>query len=147
VLGTPHYLSPEAVTDQARVGPASDLYSLGAVAYFLLTAAPPFDAPTLVELCSRHVHSIPAPPSDHAAVPSELDRMVLGLLAKHPEDRPATARVVADGLEQMTSPPWTTGDMEAWWKANGATARHDTRANIEPASGALLEVDVFRPSR
>src|SRR5205823_13279930 len=87
ILGTPAYVAPEAVTDPAHVGPAVDLYALGAVGYFLLTGRRVFEGKTAVELCIQHVSATPVPPSQVAAngascVSGELDAIVLRCLAK-----------------------------------------------------------------
>ncbi len=63
LLGTPLYMSPEAIENPTRVDARSDLYAVGAVGYFLMTGEPVFNAPTLVELCRMHVAEPPKPPS------------------------------------------------------------------------------------
>jgi eukaryotic-like serine/threonine-protein kinase len=97
LIGTPLYISPEAILAPKTVGPHSDLYGLGAVGYFLLRGEPMFLAGSLIEVCCHHVHSTPEPlplaPGDAAA--AELERIVLDCLAKRPGDRPATAAEVA----------------------------------------------------
>jgi len=91
LVGTVAYLPPEQAVGDAA-GPASDLYSLGALLYEMLTGQPPFPGDDAVSIISQHLHADPVPPSRHnAEVPEALDRAVLGLLAKRPEDRPAGA--------------------------------------------------------
>jgi len=91
LIGTPAYLAPERVNGQAA-GPASDLYSLGMVAYECLTGSLPF-AGTAVEIALAHQHqSLPPLP---AAVPRELVELIAFLTARDPARRPASARVVA----------------------------------------------------
>src|SRR5690606_31795371 len=68
VMGTPLYLSPEAITSPAAVDARSDLYALGAVGYFLLTGEHVFSGRTVVEICSHHLHTEPEPPSSRAGV-------------------------------------------------------------------------------
>ena len=99
VVGTPHYLSPEAIIAPADVDARSDLYALGGVAYYLLTGARPFEGDTVVELLCRAIYTEPAPPSDlDRTIPVDLDRIVLACLAKRPEARPATAAALSARL-------------------------------------------------
>jgi serine/threonine-protein kinase len=81
VVGTPLYMSPESIVAPDSVDAATDIYALGAVAYFLLTGEPPFTGHTVVEVCMRHMHSMPPPPSERAAVPADLEQVILGCLA------------------------------------------------------------------
>jgi class 3 adenylate cyclase len=99
LVGTVAYLPPEQALGETS-GPESDLYSLGAVLYEMLTGGPPFAGDDAVSIISQHLHADPVPPSRHNAdVPEALDRVVLGLLAKRGRDRPDGAAAVRDGLE------------------------------------------------
>jgi class 3 adenylate cyclase len=91
IVGTVAYLPPEQALGEAT-GPQSDLYSLGALLYEMLTGQPPFPGDDAVSIISQHLHADPVPPSRHnSEVPEALDRTVFALLAKRPEDRPANA--------------------------------------------------------
>ena len=91
LVGTVAYLPPEQALGEAA-GPQSDLYSLGALLYEMLTGQPPFPGDDAVSIISQHLHADPVPPSRHnPEVPEALDRAVLALLAKRPDDRPANA--------------------------------------------------------
>ncbi|HEY7267142.1 MAG TPA: AAA family ATPase [Solirubrobacterales bacterium] len=91
LVGTVAYLPPEQALGEAAA-PASDLYSLGALLYEMLTGQPPFPGDDAVSIISQHLHADPVPPSRHnPEVPEALDRAVMALLAKRAEDRPANA--------------------------------------------------------
>jgi serine/threonine-protein kinase len=91
VMGTPAYLAPERVSG-ASATPASDLYSLGVVAYECLAGAQPFTGKPL-EVAAAH-RDLPLPPFPHA-VPAEVAQLVADLTAKNPAARPASAQDVA----------------------------------------------------
>jgi len=82
----------------------SDLYSLGCVLYELVTGVPPFTADDPIAIVSQHIHATPAPPRErNASVPSDLERLILSLLTKAKEGRPASAAQVLAALEAVTS--------------------------------------------
>jgi serine/threonine-protein kinase len=120
ITGTPAYISPEAVTDPERVGPCSDLYSLGAVAYFLATGQRVFDGKTDVAVCAQHVTARPRPPSERTdnPIPGELEELILGCLAKDPAQRPASARALRQSLDALGAErPWDERLAAGWWRA------------------------------
>jgi serine/threonine-protein kinase len=128
IVGTPLYLSPEAILSGSRVDARADLYGLGAVAYFMLTGAPPFSGANMVEICGHHLHTPPVPPSQRAAVPEDLERVVLACLSKKPEDRPASAAELLAALSRcQDAGKWSPADAEAWWNA------HETPSMRAPA--------------
>jgi serine/threonine-protein kinase len=100
ILGTPLYLSPEALIDPESLDARADLYALGAVGYFLLTGVPPFTGRSLIEVCGQHLHSDPVPPSRRVAraIPRELEALILKCLAKNPDERPHSAAVLERAL-------------------------------------------------
>jgi serine/threonine protein kinase len=105
LIGTPLYISPEAIVAPEAVGPKSDLYGLGAVGYFLLRGEPMFRGSSLIEVCCHHLHSTPPPLglSRDDACAAELERILLGCLAKDPDARPASAAEVARALTRVGS--------------------------------------------
>jgi beta-lactam-binding protein with PASTA domain len=101
IMGTAQYLSPEQAQGQA-VSAASDLYAVGIVLYELLTGAVPFDGETAVTIALKQVSATPPPPSAmNAAVPPELDAVVLRALAKNPAERFADADEFLAALEYV----------------------------------------------
>jgi serine/threonine protein kinase len=109
IPGTPGYMPPERVNglgDELR----GDLYSLGALWFELLTGRLPFPAETAVKMLVRHLHD-PAPsPRAHGAdaqTPAAGDALVLRLLAKRPEDRPASAVVLLGLLQGLEENAWS----------------------------------------
>ncbi|WP_217169342.1 serine/threonine-protein kinase [Streptomyces sp. AC512_CC834] len=91
-MGTPHYMSPEQIGGD-EVDLRSDLYSLGCVLYEIATGVPPFDLDDAWAILVGHRDTEPEPPRTHRAeLPRYLDRIILDLLAKRPEERPDDAR-------------------------------------------------------
>jgi eukaryotic-like serine/threonine-protein kinase len=117
IVGTPLYLSPEAITGPEKMDGRADIYGLGGVAYFLLTGKPPFEGSNIVELCANHLHTVPKPPSVHLEVPKDLEQVVLACLAKRPGDRPQTARELKARLEGCADAAgWSDDEARAWWQ-------------------------------
>jgi serine/threonine protein kinase len=90
--GTPIYMSPEQATGRNIAAPC-DMYSLGVIAYELLTGHPPFDGRTLAEVVSMHIASEPAPLSELTRAPVEICELVHRLLDKVPSHRPGAIEV------------------------------------------------------
>jgi eukaryotic-like serine/threonine-protein kinase len=121
IVGTPGYVAPEALTDPASVGPASDLYAAGCVGYFLLTGRPVFAGKTAIDLCLQHVTKPPPRPSEVAGreLPRALEDLVLHCLAKAPAARPASALALADALAACGPfDDWDEARAVAWWDAH-----------------------------
>jgi serine/threonine protein kinase len=120
LAGTPLYLSPEAIQSAEKVDPRSDLYAVGAVAYFLVTGTPPFGGESVVEICMSHVSKKPEPPSVRLGRPvsPELESLILACLAKAPEERPQSAEGLAERLEACNiSGKWTQKMAAEWWNS------------------------------
>ncbi|MGW2383307.1 tetratricopeptide repeat protein [Streptomyces sp. NPDC001658] len=91
-MGTPHYMSPEQIGG-SEVDHRSDLYSLGCVLYEIATGAPPFDLDDAWAILVGHRDTPPRPPRSHRSeLPEYLEKVILDLLAKRPEQRPRDAR-------------------------------------------------------
>jgi len=104
VVGTPSYMAPEQASDGTDpVGPASDVYSLGAILYAMLTGRPPFEEKTALNTILKVVSPEPPPlPSSlRADVPAALEQICMKCLAKRPADRYESAQALADALRHF----------------------------------------------
>ena len=117
--GTPAYMAPELATGTPFDGRA-DIYSLGCVAYFMLTGTPVFDEPSPVAVALAHVQKQPVRPSERTELPlpSSLEDIIMRCLAKNPEDRPQNAMELARALEASDVGTWTRNESEHWWRTN-----------------------------
>jgi serine/threonine-protein kinase len=144
IVGTPHYLAPEAMSNPDAVGPPSDVYALGAVGFFLVTGREVFTGQSVIEVCSKHLDRPPEPPS--AVRGDEIDAgfeaLVLRCLEKRPEDRPHDGAALAHDIEQLDLAGWTDEDARAWWRELPKRRESATGSGqIEPTQ---LAVDVER---
>src|SRR6266540_5480598 len=100
VIGTPHYMSPEQALGDPNLGPGSDLYSLGAVLFQMVTGSPPFDGESSQQIVGKHIAEPPPAAADvNKNVPRELSDVILRLLEKQPTDRFRSAGEVIAALE------------------------------------------------
>ncbi|HEX4858156.1 MAG TPA: serine/threonine-protein kinase [Usitatibacteraceae bacterium] len=99
VLGSPRYMSPEQVLGK-KVGPPTDIFSLGVVLFEALTGAAPFDSPSINSIMYQTVHEPLSPPSTvNPQLPGELDAIVAKAMMKSPEERFASMREFARVLK------------------------------------------------
>jgi serine/threonine-protein kinase len=123
LLGTPLYMAPERLRDPADVDARTDIYSLGTVAYFMLTGHDAFDSPDEMSLTTKVLNE-PAPSVSGAAaqaIPRELDALIAACLHKQREDRPQRVVEMLEVLESIArAERWTQRDAEAAWQAQRA---------------------------
>jgi len=102
-LGTPHYMSPEQATGDEGVGPATDIYALGCVAYEMLIGEPPYTGSTPQAVLGKIITKEPEPVREHRkAVPGNVDAAIRRALEKLPADRFASAKGFASALADPT---------------------------------------------
>lgn len=138
LLGTPHYMPPETLQGKG-FSTAGDIYSLGAVGYFLLTGKTLFDGDTLPEVMMSHVKETPEAPSQRLGRPldADLEKLILDCLIKDPKDRVSSAEVFADRLAACQSASqWNAKDAQKWWKDNRLAG------DDPPTTGATTRLEV-----
>jgi hypothetical protein len=140
--GTPGYMAPEIALGHAGVDGRSDIYSLGCVAYYLLTGQPVFSGETPVATVLAHVQQPPLPASARSefAVPPALDALILECLAKDPSARPATATLLGQRLAAtIPADAWTPDAAHAWWELHHVALAATAAATAEIAAGGPAE--------
>ena len=126
VSGTPAFMAPEMASGERAIDARTDLYALGCVAYWLLTGRIVFEGNSPMAVILKHAKDLPVPPSSRSELPidPELERIVLTCLAKEPDDRPASAAVLARQLEECarTAGLWTNDRAMQWWRIHAPQA-------------------------
>jgi hypothetical protein len=147
IMGTPSYMAPEQARGQGKaIGPACDVYALGAILYECLTGRPPFKAATPLDTVLQVVSEEPVPPSRlQSLTPSDLETICLKCLAKEPPRRYATAQALAEDLrrwqagEPITARP--VGRLERglkWVRRNPVVAALTTAVALVLVLGATV---------
>jgi eukaryotic-like serine/threonine-protein kinase len=105
ILGTPSYMAPEQARGQTKlICPATDIFSLGAILYEMLTGRPPFQGATVFHTMQQLIRDRPKPPRQfRPELPRDLERIVLKCLEKNPADRYTLAGDLADDLRRFVS--------------------------------------------
>jgi serine/threonine-protein kinase len=118
VTGTPAYMSPEQAAGQDDVDARSDIYSLGAVMYFLLTGQPPFQRQKAIQMIVAHLHDPIVPPAGlRPEIPSDLEEVVLRCLAKEPDQRYADIEAAEEALACCEcADRWSAEQAANWWR-------------------------------
>ena len=131
--GTPGYMSPEQVRGLPDVDVRSDVWSLGATMFELLSGRLPFAAPTIPDMLARVLHDAPDSLREKRSdIPKEVEAIVKRCLKKDPKDRFATADDLGNALESATSGP-------------GFTARMDRHRRTKAGNTAALPPIASRP--
>lgn len=134
ISGTPLYMSPEQARGLRDIDARSDIYSLGAVAYALVSGHPPFERETPMEVIVAHAREEAVPPSQlDSAVPADLEQVILRCLAKRPEDRFQDIVSLEEALSECSAADqWTQADAVRWWRDhdNALTATQKMSAAV-----------------
>ncbi|MCO8122140.1 serine/threonine protein kinase [Stieleria sp. TO1_6] len=119
LTGTPLFMSPESIRDASAADTLSDIYSIGAVGYTLLTGKPPFDGDTPADVCAQKLHGEPQRPENKIQVPlaGDLQDVLMRCLRLDPEMRPQSVGELAALLSTCSDCPyWTQQDAALWWQ-------------------------------
>ncbi len=141
IMGTPSYMPPEqAGGKRGEVGPAADVYALGATLYALVTGRPPFQAATAMDTVIQVSSDDPVPPRRlNASVPLDLETICLKCLEKEPTRRYATASDLAADLGRFLSgEPIVARPVPAWERTVKWVRRHPVTAALVLVSGLSL---------
>jgi serine/threonine-protein kinase len=143
VLGTPAYMAPEQAEGRLdELGPATDVYGLGAILYQLLTGQAPFVAPQTTAVLRQVIHELPARPrSVVAGTPAGLEAVCLKALAKRPADRYASAKELADEVQCWLADEPVSAYSEPWVARSGRWLRRH-RATMVAAVAAVAVATV-----
>uniref|UniRef100_A0A7C2K0B4 Serine/threonine protein kinase n=1 Tax=Schlesneria paludicola TaxID=360056 RepID=A0A7C2K0B4_9PLAN len=115
--GSPLYMAPEQGSSDSPLDARSDLYSLGATGYFLLTGRPPFEGTSPLRLMIAHAREPVTPPSHwNHAIPEDLERIILKCLEKSPSQRFGSAKQLREALNRcQDASGWTFESAHRWW--------------------------------
>jgi len=135
ILGSPPYMSPEQAMGKDKIDVRTDIYSLGALAYFLVTGQPPFVRETAMEMLVCHVHEPVTPPTDHRPeLPYDLQQVILRCLSKSPEDRFQDIVSVERALAECACvDDWTEERAQQWWH-EGRSPRREVQEVVDKYS-------------
>jgi serine/threonine-protein kinase len=140
VLGTPVYMAPERIRNPADADVRADIYSVGALAYYLLTGRKVFEAQTDLDLTNQVLNAPPPRPSENTTqeIPEELDILVVRCLAKSPAERPQRMEDLLVVIYVLSAwYPWSQTKATDWWEAHRA----------QPAAAAPGQPPGVTPSR
>jgi serine/threonine-protein kinase len=136
ITGSPLFMSPEQATGGDDVDGRSDIYSLGAVMYLMLTGRAPFEFDNPVKVMIAHASQDVEPPRAHnAAIPQELEDVILRCLEKDPDHRFQDVAALQRALrEVVVDEPWSSERAHEWWNCNGCPERKKMAADLVEAA-------------
>jgi serine/threonine-protein kinase len=145
IAGTPKYLAPECVLAANSCSPQSDLYALGAVAYFMLCGSPISTHDDIADILSQQLQGdIPFPSVRLGReLPEDLEYVVMSCLSRDPADRPSSASQLTALLEQCDCAAWTAEDASQWWATWGEAARSRRSPGVDDDQLTASGIEVF----
>jgi serine/threonine-protein kinase len=148
ISGTPLYMSPEQSRGHSDLDARSDIYSLGAVGYALLSGLPPFEGTNPLDVMIAHARDEVRPLSwFQADVPADLERVVLRCLAKLPEERFQDADSLERALSECEAAgQWTQSDAADWWREHEPTTATEAEKSAAPTLPSPVSSSAERSS-
>jgi mono/diheme cytochrome c family protein len=139
-MGTPSYMAPEqAEGRKEQIGPATDVYALGAILYELLAGQPPFQGDTPLASLQQVVAQEPIPPSQRkSSVPRDLEAICLKCLEKTPSRRYASAQALAEDLQRFFDGEPVMARRSGWARRAWKWARRHPQAAACCVAGSIL---------
>lgn len=136
ITGSPLFMSPEQASGDDDVDARSDIYSLGAVLYYMLTGRPPFEHDNPVKVMIAHAAQEVVPPREHnASIPRELEEIILRCLEKDPDHRYQDVAALQRALREVAlDDPWSSDRAHDWWNCNGCPERKKLAAELVEAA-------------
>jgi serine/threonine protein kinase len=150
VEGTPWFMPPEVIKGSAPPGPCSDLYSLGALGYFLLTGHYIFDAENISEIHEKQLTTAPIPPHQRTANPisAEMEQLLLRCLEKDMNLRPQSAGELRKRLLALpAAADWTPESSASWWDAYENQPAPSSNGAVPETSTPMATVRIDLSSR
>jgi serine/threonine protein kinase len=142
IVGTPHFMAPEAVRAPDSVDARSDIYCVGSVGYWLVTGQTLFENGPVESLMDQQVNARPALPSVRLGRPisSQLESVLMRCLEKDPQLRPQTAEELENALAAcVSSPAWSAAQAQQWW------GQHLAGLELRPAATMPEKTLVIAP--
>jgi tRNA A-37 threonylcarbamoyl transferase component Bud32 len=136
VTGSPMFMSPEQASGEEGVDARSDIYSLGAVIYYILTGQPPFNSDNPLKMMIAHASQEVVPPSRlNPDIPRELEEIVLRCLEKDPEHRYQDVASLRAALRELVfDENWSPELAAQWWTCHGCPERKKLAAELVEAA-------------
>jgi serine/threonine-protein kinase len=144
VVGTPAFMPPEVAQPDVSFDPRSDIYALGCVGYWLLSAKLVFEAATPLQMVLAHVQTPAEPPSARTEmpIPADLERVVMTCLSKDPDDRPQSAEALSLQLDECSmGDRWSEARAAEWWNVHSPS----TLVSSSELAQAVSEERLFLP--
>jgi serine/threonine-protein kinase len=144
IFGTPAYCAPETVDGADQVDARADLYNVGGVAYWMLTARPPFERKSALETILAHLRDQPTNPAEltEVDIPDALVQVVMKCLAKDPGARYQDADELNAALFDIEfSKPWTDARARDWWELHAPDEELESREAVKMGGEGEAETD------